>query len=90
MYATRLHSANFSGSTSDKGSPGSRETGRLAQTYTCYCGNLDLLIQADVAQVSANAREEQKKKMFDAGADSYLTKPFQLPELVAKLKEQEK
>jgi len=28
--------------------------------------------------------------MFDAGADSYLTKPFQLPELVAKLKEQEK
>jgi DNA-binding response OmpR family regulator len=26
--------------------------------------------------------------MFDAGADSYLTKPFQLPELVAKLKEQ--
>jgi DNA-binding response OmpR family regulator len=27
--------------------------------------------------------------MFDAGADSYLTKPFQLPELVAKLKEQE-
>jgi len=26
--------------------------------------------------------------MFDAGADGYLTKPFQLPELVAELKEQ--
>lgn len=26
--------------------------------------------------------------MFDAGADSYLTKPFQLAELVAKLREQ--
>jgi DNA-binding response OmpR family regulator len=26
--------------------------------------------------------------MFDAGADGYLTKPFQLPELVAKLREQ--
>ena len=38
-------------------------------------------------KVSANAREEQKKRMFDAGADGYLTKPFQLAELVAKLKE---
>jgi DNA-binding response OmpR family regulator len=28
--------------------------------------------------------------MFDAGADSYLTKPFQLPELVDKLKERAK
>lgn len=41
-----------------------------------------------VIAVSANAREEQKKRMFDAGADGYLTKPFQLPELVAKLREQ--
>jgi CheY-like chemotaxis protein len=39
-------------------------------------------------QVSANAREEQKQRMYDAGADSYLTKPFQLTELVAKLREQ--
>jgi DNA-binding response OmpR family regulator len=37
--------------------------------------------------VSANAKEEQKKRMFDAGADNYLTKPFQLPELVEKLRE---
>lgn len=41
-----------------------------------------------VIAVSANAREEHKKRMFDAGADGYLTKPFQLTELVKKLREQ--
>jgi DNA-binding response OmpR family regulator len=53
---------------------------------------LDLLIelrdqqrQEGVIVVSANAAPEQKIRALDNGADDYLTKPFHLPELNARL-----
>ena len=39
-----------------------------------------------VIVLSGRSREEDKVKALDAGADDYLTKPFGLPELMARLR----
>jgi two-component system KDP operon response regulator KdpE len=39
-----------------------------------------------VIVLSARGQERQKVEALDAGADDYLTKPFSLPELVARLR----
>ncbi len=39
-----------------------------------------------VIVVSARHQEEQKVRLLDAGADDYLTKPFSIPELLARLR----
>jgi len=39
-----------------------------------------------VIVLSARSREEHKVEALDAGADDYLTKPFGLPELVARIR----
>lgn len=36
--------------------------------------------------VSARHQEEQKVRLLDAGADDYVTKPFSIPELLARLR----
>jgi two-component system KDP operon response regulator KdpE len=41
-----------------------------------------------VIVLSARSREEDKVKALDAGADDYLTKPFGLPELSARIRAQ--
>jgi two-component system KDP operon response regulator KdpE len=42
--------------------------------------------QAPVLVLSARDREEEKVAALDAGADDYLTKPFGVPELMARLR----
>lgn len=42
--------------------------------------------QAPVIVLSARGREEDKVAALDAGADDYLTKPFGVPELLARLR----
>lgn len=42
--------------------------------------------QLPVLVLSAREREEEKVAALDAGADDYLTKPFGLPELLARLR----
>jgi len=37
--------------------------------------------------VTANAREEQRIKAYDAGVDSILAKPFTIQELMTKISE---
>jgi two-component system KDP operon response regulator KdpE len=39
-----------------------------------------------VIVLSGRSREEDKVKALDAGADDYLTKPFGLPELMARIR----
>ena len=39
-----------------------------------------------VIVLSARSREEDKVRALDAGADDYLTKPFGLPELMARIR----
>jgi two-component system KDP operon response regulator KdpE len=39
-----------------------------------------------IVVVSARGQERQKVEALDAGADDYLTKPFSLPELLARLR----
>ena len=41
--------------------------------------------QAPILVLSARGREADKVEALDAGADDYLTKPFELPELEARL-----
>lgn len=41
-----------------------------------------------VIVLSARTREEDKVRALDAGADDYLTKPFGLPELMARIRAQ--
>jgi len=43
-------------------------------------------IQIPVLILSARTLTEDKVRGFDAGADQYLTKPFELPELISRLK----
>lgn len=40
-----------------------------------------------VIAVTANAREEQRVKAYEAGVDSILAKPFTILELMAKISE---
>jgi CheY-like chemotaxis protein len=40
-----------------------------------------------VIAVTANAREEQRIKAYDAGVDAILAKPFTIQELMAKISE---
>jgi two-component system KDP operon response regulator KdpE len=42
--------------------------------------------RAPVVVLSARGQERQKVEALDAGADDYLTKPFGLPELLARLR----
>jgi two-component system KDP operon response regulator KdpE len=42
--------------------------------------------QAPIIVLSARGREEDKVRGLDAGADDYLTKPFGVPELLARLR----
>ena len=42
--------------------------------------------QLPVLVLSAREREEEKVAALDAGADDYLTKPFGVPELLARLR----
>ena len=42
--------------------------------------------RAPILIVSARGREEEKVKGLDAGADDYLTKPFGVPELLARVR----
>lgn len=39
-----------------------------------------------VIVISARHQEEQKIRLLDAGADDYLTKPFSVPELLARIR----
>jgi two-component system KDP operon response regulator KdpE len=43
---------------------------------------------APVVVLSAREREEEKVAALDAGADDYLTKPFGVPELLARVRAQ--
>ena len=43
-------------------------------------------IQIPVLILSARTLTEDKVRGFDAGADQYLTKPFELPELISRVK----
>ncbi len=42
--------------------------------------------QAPILVISARGREDDKVRALDAGADDYLTKPFGVPELLARLR----
>jgi two-component system KDP operon response regulator KdpE len=42
--------------------------------------------QAPIIVLSARGQEREKVALLDAGADDYLTKPFGLPELVARIR----
>jgi two-component system KDP operon response regulator KdpE len=42
--------------------------------------------QLPILMLSAREREEEKVAALDAGADDYLTKPFGVPELLARLR----
>lgn len=44
------------------------------------------LLPAPVIVISARGQEEVKVRALDAGADDYLTKPFGVPELLARLR----
>lgn len=49
-------------------------------------GALRALVPAPVVVVSARGQEAVKVQALDAGADDYLTKPFGVPELLARLR----
>jgi two-component system KDP operon response regulator KdpE len=44
------------------------------------------LTKAPIVVVSARGQEKEKVRALDSGADDYLTKPFSLPELLARLR----
>lgn len=48
--------------------------------------NLRTWSQVPIVVVSARGREKDKVEALDAGADDYLTKPFGVPELLARIR----
>jgi len=48
--------------------------------------SLRALTQAPILVLSARGREADKVEALDAGADDYLTKPFGVPELLARMR----
>lgn len=45
------------------------------------------LKKTPVIFLTARAREEDKKQAFDVGADDYLTKPFEVDDLIVKIEQ---
>ena len=43
-------------------------------------------LECPIIVVSARAQDEEKVEALDAGADDYLTKPFSIPELLARIR----
>ncbi len=50
------------------------------------CRHLDRLTPASIIVLSADGAEDRKVAALDAGADDYLTKPFSMPELLARVR----
>jgi len=47
----------------------------------------ELIAHVPVLAVTANARAEQLTDMLEAGMDSCITKPYQIPEMMRKIHE---
>jgi two-component system KDP operon response regulator KdpE len=50
------------------------------------CRHLGRLTRASIIVVSTDGAEDRKIDTLDAGADDYLTKPFSVPELLARVR----
>ena len=50
------------------------------------CRHLDRLTDASIIVLSADGAENRKVDALDSGADDYLTKPFSMPELLARVR----
>jgi len=50
------------------------------------CRHLHRLTPASIIVLSADGAEDRKVDALDAGADDYLTKPFSMPELLARVR----
>jgi len=49
------------------------------------CGNIRLDLNIPIIVISAKEAEKDKLKLFDLGADDYLTKPFSIKEMAARV-----
>src|ERR1035437_2383902 len=50
------------------------------------CGRIRSTFETAIIMLTVRSEEEDKVKALDAGADDYVTKPFGMPELLARIR----